>query len=379
MVKVGTSTVLVTTPNLAAIGTPVTVTARVIPETTSANSSGTTRLRTGAPTGSVAFFLTTPDGREVLLGTGTLGQDGSASLRLTSLPAGSGRVHGVYAGTDTFAASTSPAVPLSVIAPPAQCTATYTASIIGTPESPVITGTSGNDFIYAVGGSYRIKAGKGNDCVVVGDGSNTISDGSGADVVIAGNGSNRISIAGSRNVIVVGDGDGNRVTVKGTRKGKKVRRTSNNIVTIGDGAANRVTVGRGSQNVLTLGDGARNRVLVRKGSSKNVVTLGEGARNRVTVKGGKNRVTVGSGTANRVTVGKGTMNRITIGNGAKNRITVKGSKNKVILGKGKRNRVVVVKAQARTACSLPIPPRTWRGSPAGYYRDTLIRCRVVTR
>ena len=52
LAKVGTATVLVTTPNLAVIGTPVTVTARVIPETNSANPAGTARLSSGAPTGS---------------------------------------------------------------------------------------------------------------------------------------------------------------------------------------------------------------------------------------------------------------------------------------------------------------------------------------
>ena len=129
-----------------------------------------------------------------------------------SLPPGSGRLTAVYGGTDRFAGSTSPVATLSIIAPPARCTGTYTTSIIGTPGAPVITGTPGPDFIYAVGANYRIKAGKGNDCVVVGDGNNVISDGSGADVVIAGNGSNRITVVGGRNVVVVGDGDGNRVT-----------------------------------------------------------------------------------------------------------------------------------------------------------------------
>ena len=70
-------------------------------------------------------------------------------------------MHAVYGGTDTFAASTSPAAVVSIIAPPAQCTAKYTTSIIATPESPVITGTKGNDFIYAVGANYRIKADQG--------------------------------------------------------------------------------------------------------------------------------------------------------------------------------------------------------------------------
>jgi hypothetical protein len=379
LAKVGTATVLVTTPGLAAVGTPVTLTARVIPDTTSGSGTGAAGFSSGGPTGIVTFYLTTSSGREILLGTGTLGPEGTASLRITSVPPGAGRLHAVYSGTETFAASTSPSATLSIVAPPAQCTATYSTSIIGTPESPAITGTSGNDFIYAVGADYRVTSGKGNDCVIVGDGNNVVAGGSGADVVIAGNGRNTVTVLGSRNVVVVGDGAGNRVTVKGTKKAKKVRRTNGNVVTVGDGSANRVTLGRGSANQVTVGDGASNRVTVRKGPG-NVVTIGDGARNRVTVTGSKNRVTVGKGTANRLTVGKGTKNRITVGNGGKNRITVKGSKNKVILGRGTKNRVVVrAGSKPRTTCSLPTPPRTWRGSPVRYYRDTLIRCRVVTR
>ena len=377
--KVGTTTALATTPNLALKGSPVTVTARVLPATGTATTASAANRSSGAPTGIVTFHLTTETGNEILLGTGTLGPDGAASLRLTSLPPGSGRVHAVYSGTDAFAGSTSPAETVAIVAPPAQCTATYATSILGTPGSAVITGTSGNDFIYAVGANYRIKAGKGNDCVVVGDGNNTISDGSGADVVIAGNGRNAITIYGSRNVVVVGDGTGNRVTVKGTKKGKKLRKTIGNVVTVGDGSSNRVTVGKGSKNQITVGDGARNRVTVRQGTA-NVITIGDGAKNRITVTGSKNRVTVGSGTANRIKIGKGTKNRITVGNGAKNYITTKGSKNRVVLGKGKKNRVVVRKGTgARTTCYLPTPPRTWLGKPVRYYRDTLIRCRVVTR
>ena len=64
-----------------------------------------------------------------------------ASLRLTSLPPGSGSLYAVYTGTDTFAGSTSPVVRQSIMAPPAECTATYTTSIIGAPGSPVIKGT----------------------------------------------------------------------------------------------------------------------------------------------------------------------------------------------------------------------------------------------
>ena len=371
--KVDTSTELATAPNLAAVGTPVTLTARVIPagSTSGATSPTTTSLRSTPPAGTVTFYLTTAAGGRILLGTGTLGPDGAASLRLTSLPPGSGRVHAVYAGTDTFAGSTSAPAPLTVIAPPAQCTGTYTTSIIGTPESPVITGTAGNDFIYAVGADYRITGGKGNDCLVVGDGNNVISDGSGADVTIAGNGTNRITVVGSRNIALVGDGNGNRVTIKGTKKTtKKTRKGTKNAAKV------RATQG----NIVTLGNGAGNRVTVRNGS-RNAITVGNGNANRVTIgKGSKNAIVVGNGAANRVKVGKGSKNRITVGDGARNRITVTGTKTSVTLGRGTKNRVALgTSTKPRATCSLPSPPETWGGTPARYYRDILTRCRVVTR
>ena len=55
-----------------------------------------------------------------------------------------------------------------------------------------------------------------------------------------------------------------------------------------------------------------------------------------------------------------------MGNGSKNRITLrKGTKNRITVGNGKYNRVTTRAASKRTnICSLPTPPRTWRGKPA---------------
>ena len=81
-------------------------------------------------------------------------------------------------------------------------------------------------------------------------------------------------------------------------------------------------------------------------------------------------------------MGTGTRNKVTIGDGSGNRVTMQGTKGRVILGAGTTNRVVGRKgatATSRTTCSLPEPPSRWRGKPARYYRDTLIRCAVVTR
>ena len=262
--KVGTATQLSVGPNPVAVGQTVTITSRVARTTGAVTGTGTAGA-SAIPTGAVSFYLRAPSGAQTLLGTIPLDAQGVASLRLTSLPPGSGSLYAVYTGTDTFAGSTSPVVPQSIIAPPAECTGTYSTSIIGTPGSPVIKGTTGNDFIYAVGGNYKVSGGKGNDCLVVGDGNNVISDGTGADVVIAGNGRNTITVTGSRNTVVVGDGNGNRVTVKGAKKGKKFIKPSSNRITIGDGARNRVTLRRGTNNQITVGNGASNRVTVRKG------------------------------------------------------------------------------------------------------------------
>ena len=148
--KVGTALQLSTAPSLVAVGQPVTITARVARTTGAVTGSGAAGA-SAIPTGAVSFYLRAPSGAHTLLGTIPLDAQGAASLRLTSLPPGSGSVYAVYSGTDTFAGSTSPIVAQTIIAPPAECTATYTTSIIGTPGSPVIKGTPGNDFIYAVG------------------------------------------------------------------------------------------------------------------------------------------------------------------------------------------------------------------------------------
>ena len=82
---------------------------------------------------------------------------------------------------------------------------------------------------------------------------------------------------------------------------------------------------------------------------------------------------------NRVVIGRGTRNAVTIGDGTRNRVTVRGTKAQVTLGAGKQNRGVAARPGARGTCVLPAPPATWSGTPTGYYRDRLARCRVVTR
>ena len=398
--KIPTTIVLATAPSTVFVGQPVTITARVSRVDAAIASSGIVDAL-ATPIGTVSIYSGTPTGARTLLGTRTLDASGAAVMRLTSLPAGTVSLHAVYSGTDLFATSTSPITVQAVIAPPPQCTGTYTTSIIGTPDSPVIKGTRGNDFIYAVGADYRIRSLKGSDCVVAGDGNNIIRDGSGSDVVIAGNGRNTIKVLSSRNTVIVGNGSGNNITVKGTKKrGSKVRRNSSaNRITVGDGVGNRITLLKGNRNQIAVGDGARNRIKVRKGKA-NQITVGDGVKNRIFVRKGhgnlmtagdgdlnrlrvragkKNRMIVGDGTRNGIFVRKGNRNRIAIGDGERNLVKVKGVKNRVTLGMGRHNKVTARRGSTRTKCILPIPPREWRGSAAGYYRDRVTRCRVVTR
>ena len=398
--KIPTTIVLATAPSTVFVGQPVTITARVSRVDAAIASSGIVDAL-ATPIGTVSIYSGTPTGARILLGTRTLDASGAAALRLTSLPAGTVSLHAVYSGTDLFATSTSPLAVQAVIAPPPQCTAKYATETMATPDSPVVKGTKGNDFIYAVGAGFRIKGGKGNDCLVVGDGNNVIRSGSGADVIIAGDGRNTIKVLSSRNTVIVGNGAGNNITVKGTKKrGSKVRRNSSaNRITVGDGVGNRITLLKGNRNQIAVGDGARNRIKVRKGKA-NRITVGDGAQNRIFVRKGhrnlmtagdgdlnrlrvragkKNRMIVGDGTRNGIFVRTGSRNRIVVGDGERNLVKVKGVKNRVTLGMGRYNKVTARRGSTRTKCILPIPPREWRGSAAGYYRDRVTRCRVVTR
>jgi hypothetical protein len=410
--KVGTATQLASAPNPSAAGQPVTLTARVVRTAVPVGSSAAAAAVTA---GSVSFFQRTPGGRQRLLGTSPVDPLGAAQLSLPTLPRGTGHLLAAYAGTDVFAGSTSALVSHALITPPESCPGPYATSILGTPGTPTITGTAGNDFIYAVDGDNRISAGGGDDCIVVGNGTNEISAGSGADVVLAGHGRNTIRLFGSRNTVVVGDGSTSSITITGTRTGRLPRSTSLNRISLGDGSANTVTVGSGRDNRITLGNGARNQVrasgdanritighgnanritvsgtanaiVAGHGSSNRItigggranrVTLGNGASNQVRASGDANRITIGHGNANRIAIGSGRGNRVTLGNGARNRVWSRGTRTVVILGSGTGN-VVVARPRSSSTCSLPTPPRSWRGPAARYYRDTILWCRVVRR
>ncbi len=268
-----TTTALGSAPNPSGLGKPVTLTATVT------RSSGT-----AAPTGIVSFYLGTPTGTHSLLGTATLTL-GKATLVTSSLPAGTESLYAVYSGDTNFETSTSPVISQVVVSLPSRCTGNYTDWFFGNPASPNITGTNGNDFIYAFGGNFRVSDFNGDDCCFYGgDGNNWLSDGNGNDVAIAGDGNNVFTLGNGNDQITVGNG----TNTIGAGNGS-------DSVTVGNGSHNGVTLGYGNDSV-TLGSGSYNGVTL--GSGTNSVTIEGGSYDTVNGGAGNETIYLGAGTHN---------------------------------------------------------------------------------
>jgi hypothetical protein len=307
-----TATAINSSPNPSGHGNPVTITASVTKSTTS-----------GSPTGTVNFYSGTPSGTYNLMGTASLA-GGKATITTSGLPTGTDSLYAVYGGDASFAKSTSPVNNQVVIGPPANCTGSYTNTLIGVPGSSFINGTNGNDFIYAFASSYWANGFGGNDCLDAGDGNNVLTDGDGSDAVSAGNGDN---------VVLVGDG--------------------NDKIVLGNGT-NGISAGNGNDSVI-IGNGSHNGVLVGNGIDS---------------------VTIGSGSYDSVDLGSGT-STVTL-QGASNADINGGNGNETIyLGAGTYNKYSG--ALHRTnICHLPTPPPSWHGTAAAFYHDTITNCSVVT-
>jgi Ca2+-binding RTX toxin-like protein len=213
----------------------------------------------------VSFYLGTPNGSHNFVGTGTLAS-GKATLTTSSLPAGTDSLYAVYSGDTNFSGSTSPVISQVVVSLPSRCTGRYTNWIFGNPASPTITGTNGNDFIYAFGGNFRVNDFNGNDCCLyAGDGNNWLSDGNGNDVALAGDGNNVFTLGNGNDQITVGNGT--------------------NTIGVGNGSDS-VSVGNGSHNGITLGNGSDS------------VTIEGGSYDTVNAGGGNETIYLGSGTYN---------------------------------------------------------------------------------
>ena len=310
---VATTTVLTSSPNPSGLGKPVTLTATVT------KSSGS-----GTPTGTVSFYLGTPSGTHSFLGTGTMAS-GKATLTTSLLPAGTDSLYAVYGGDTNFATSTSPVISQVVASLPSRCTGKYTNWIFGNPASPNITGTNGNDFIYAFGGNFRVKDFNGNDCFFyAGDGNNWLSDGNGNDVALAGDGNNEITMGNGSDKIIMGNG----TNTIGAGNGS-------DSVSVGNGSHNGVTLGNGTDSV-TVGNGSHNGVAL--GSGTDVVTIQGGSYDQINAGAGNETIYLGAGTYN----------------------TFDGA------------------THHSNLCHLPAPSSSWHGTVAAYYHDTITNCTVVT-
>jgi hypothetical protein len=277
----------------------------------------------GPVTGTVRFYVGTFITAPRLLGVASVGPDGTATLDVTDLPVGDAVVFAAYDGSRTFGASTSAGVAQTVVGPPTICRGPFTFSAVAAPSTPSWTGTPGNDFLFSSGGTVRVIGLDGNDCIWTASGQEVISAGNGHDIVLSGSGNKTVDGGAGNNRIGLG---------RGTSR-----------VVAGNGA-NRVSLG------------VSTRSLVRLGHGKNVVTL-SGTRNTVILGNGRNTVRIN---------GRGGYNTVRTGRG----ITV------VWFGAGTHN--TFIGARPGNICHVPRPPRTWRGTPAAYYKDRFVNCRVVT-
>ncbi len=105
-----TGTLAITTP-LAASSTTLTSSASSVPAGTSVTLTATVKGSSGTPTGTVTFL-----NGSTSLGTGTLNGSGVATLTTSLSAAGTDSITAQYSGDATFSASTSSAVPVTVVA-----------------------------------------------------------------------------------------------------------------------------------------------------------------------------------------------------------------------------------------------------------------------
>jgi Ca2+-binding RTX toxin-like protein len=111
-----------------------------------------------------------------------------------------------------------------------------------TAQASLISGSNGNDFIWAPAGGSVVHSGDGNDVIIVGGGSNLVDSGAGADVIVA-TGGNSLIVAGADDDTVVAEGGNNAVFgCDGADR-----------ISVGDGP-NYVDAGSGT-NVAYVGDG----------------------------------------------------------------------------------------------------------------------------
>jgi phospholipase/lecithinase/hemolysin len=101
--------------------------------------------------------------------------------------------------------------------------------------SNTYTGTSGNDFIFAVQGGNTFYGGAGNDIIYSGVGGSTVHGGAGNDLLFAGGGGNQLFGDGGTDLLAVNSG--NNALTGGTGNDILIANRSGNTVMTGGGGA----------------------------------------------------------------------------------------------------------------------------------------------
>ena len=158
-----------------------------------------------------------------------------------------------------------------------------------------ITVTSGNNTIQAGAGANTITATTGNNTIMTtGAGANTITATTGNNTITTGAGADTITLTSGDNTIDAGDGantitatSGNNTITSGAGVDTVTVTSGNNTIDVGDGA-NTVTAAWGN-NVILGGDGIDT---VTTGDGNNIIRVGNGA-NTVTTGAGVDQVYTG--------------------------------------------------------------------------------------
>ena len=95
------------------------------------------------------------------LGTEPLQQTEKRMFTTSTLPAGSDDLFAVYNGDANYASSTSPLIIQVVLAKPGHCDDHYDNWFYGSPDSPNIQGSSGNNFFWVPDGSFDVNGSNG--------------------------------------------------------------------------------------------------------------------------------------------------------------------------------------------------------------------------
>jgi Ca2+-binding RTX toxin-like protein len=111
-----------------------------------------------------------------------------------------------------------PPAPAPSTSPPPVCKG-KAATVVGGPDSEVLTGTLGNDVIAGLDGNDRIQAGGGNDLVCGGEGNDKLKGGAGKDTLL-GQGGNDLLAGGGGTGDVCKGGPGKDTAKANCEKGK---------------------------------------------------------------------------------------------------------------------------------------------------------------